>query len=61
MSLNDNQRGKKTQKLLTTKTHYSISYGFTIPLSCNHKALKAPEHEYIFSKHSRNLNISGIF
>ena len=23
--------------------------------------LKAPEHEYIFSKYSRNLNISGIF
>ena len=26
-------------------------------LSC----FKAPEHEYIFLKYSRNLNISGIF
>ena len=45
------------------KNKFKILSNFFKQKHFNHnvKKLKAPKHEYIFSKYSQNLNISEIF
>ena len=63
-SIEETNRLRKEMNKLLSKGMSKIYLKVTIQKKYsaqNVYFIKAPEHEYIFLKYSRNLNISGIF